>query len=83
MEEDQLRKWAWRAGLLLMVAAPIIYVLGTLTSYVFRDGSNPLSQVVMFAYALLPSIFLSVGAGAIVCLLVRIETHLAALRTKD
>jgi hypothetical protein len=65
-----------------MVAAPIIYVLGTLTTYVFRDG-GPLSQIVMFAYALLPSIFLSVGAGAIVCLLVRIEMHLAALRTKD
>ncbi len=82
MSAYQLRTWGWRVGLLMMIVTPIIYTLTLLTLYVGGE-SNVLTRIIMYANDLLPSAFLSIGAGAAVCLLVRIETHLDALRSKD
>ena len=74
--------FAWRIGLVLIIAMPLMYVAQVLAGYFVRDAQNPVVQALNIVLMVAPSIFVAIGIGCVICLLVRIEMHLRP-RTKD
>ena len=68
--------FGWKVGLALIFLLPMLYLLQWA---VLMAGMNPNEGVAAVIYngmQFLPSILLTIGLGTVVCLLVRIETHL-------
>ena len=63
-------------GLVLIIAMPLMYITQVLISYFGQGAQNPVVQALNIVLMVAPSIFVSVGIGCVICLLVRIEMHL-------
>lgn len=73
--------FSWRIGLVLIIALPLLYIAQAMSVFVVgADAGNPVYQALSAVMMVAPAIFLSIGIGCALCLLVRIEMH---LRPKD
>lgn len=73
--------FSWRIGLILVFGMPALYIATAVTIALIREADSPIYQVITAAQMLLPYVFISMGVGCALCLLVRIEMHLRALRS--
>ena len=70
-----LGPWAWRVGIVLIIAMPLLYVASALTMFAPNQGGS-IGQFIAAVQMTVPAIFLSMAIGLALCLLVRIERHL-------
>ncbi|HEV7229309.1 hypothetical protein [Brevundimonas sp.] len=66
----------WKVGLLLMVVVPLLYLIQWAALIGGIDQSGFGVQLLLSLAQFVPTIITTVGLGAIVCLLSRIERHL-------
>jgi hypothetical protein len=69
--------FAWRIGLVLIIAMPLLYVTAALAPMAFNNSTSaPVVQFVLWLQVIVPGIFMTMAFGCALCLLVRIESHL-------
>lgn len=71
-----LSVFAWRIGMVLIIAMPLLYITDALATFAYRGRGAPIVQLIEWMRMLVPYIFISMGVGCALCLLVRIERHL-------
>lgn len=71
--------FSWRIGLILVFGLPLLYACSAVITALFRND-NLIAQIVLAVQMFVPSIFTTIAFGCALCLLVRIEAHLRALR---
>lgn len=72
----KLDKFAWRIGMILIVAMPLLYILAVVAPFASPRGNSPIVQLILNAQTIIPGVLLTVAFGSALCLLVRIEQHL-------
>ena len=68
--------FGWKVGLALIILLPMLYLLQWAILLAGIDPTQGVASAIFHGMQFLPSMLLTIGLGTIICLLVRIETHL-------
>ena len=80
---QDLSRFGWRIGMILIFAMPALYFLAGIAPYLFKDGGNPVVQALLWTQTILPGLFMTIALGVSLCLLVKIERHLNLAKGED
>ncbi|WP_428151992.1 hypothetical protein [Brevundimonas sp.] len=68
--------FGWKVGLALIFLLPMLYLLQWAVLLAGLNPNDGIAGAVYRAMQFLPAMLLAIGLGTMICLLVRIETHL-------
>lgn len=73
---QDMNRFGWRIGMILIFAMPSLYVAATIVPAFFPDHSHPVVQTLLTLQMVVPGIFMTIAIGVALCLMVQIERHL-------
>jgi len=80
---QDLGRFGWRIGMILIFAVPALYVLAGIVPFLFKDGGHPILQTLLWMQTILPGLFMTIAFGVSLCLLVKIEKHLNPVAKRE
>ena len=76
---SKLTDYGWKLGLLVALGLPMLYIMQAVILGTGMRQDSLIVDVVLSAAQIAPFIAIAAGLGTIICLLVRIESHLHKL----